>query len=97
MNEATLFMDGDSQAVRLPDGFRLPGTTVRVTRSGQGLLLEPIAEAAPTPERIKAILAELDRLAEEHGPFMPEGRNQPVMPPPDDIASFDDVFRDDLP
>ena len=85
---ATLFMDGDSQAVRLPDAFRLPGTAVRVTRSGDGVLLEPIAEA-PTPERIRAILAEIDALSDE--PFMPEGRNQPPMPPPDDVASFDDI------
>lgn len=85
---ATLFMDGDHQAVRLPDGFRLPGTAVRVTRSGDGVLLAPIPEA-PTPERIRAIFAELDRLAEAHGPFMPEGRNQPSMPPPEDL--FDDL------
>ena len=89
MDEATLFMDGDSQAVRLPDGFRLPGTAVRVTRSGRGLLLEPIAERVPTPDEIRAILAEIDALSDE--PFMPEGRNQPAMPPPDDIDSFDDI------
>lgn len=38
----TLFMNGGSQAVRLPKGFRLPGTTVRVSRQAAGVLLEPM-------------------------------------------------------
>lgn len=44
----TVFMNGRSQAVRLPKEFRLSGTTVSVRRLGDGILLEPIkAEAWP--------------------------------------------------
>ncbi|MCB1758101.1 MAG: AbrB/MazE/SpoVT family DNA-binding domain-containing protein, partial [Gammaproteobacteria bacterium] len=38
---AKIFMHGRSQAVRLPKEFRLPGKEVRVSRLGQGVLLEP--------------------------------------------------------
>jgi antitoxin VapB len=41
---ATLFMNGGSQAVRLLKEFRLPGTLVRVSRQGTGVLLEPIGK-----------------------------------------------------
>ena len=82
---AKLFMHGRSQAVRLPKEFRLPGTQVRVTRSGRGILLEPLAS---TPEEIRAIFAEIDALSDE--PFMPEGREQPAMPPDDDTNPFDE-------
>ena len=36
------FMRGRNQAVRLPNGFRLPGTEVRVTRMGRKIVLEPV-------------------------------------------------------
>jgi antitoxin VapB len=39
---ARLFNHGRGQAVRLPKGFRLPGTEVRVRKVGRGVLLEPI-------------------------------------------------------
>jgi virulence-associated protein VagC len=39
---AKLFKYGGGQAVRLPKGFRMPGTEVRVRRIGRGVLLEPI-------------------------------------------------------
>ena len=80
---AKLFMHGRSQAVRLPKAFRLPGRQVRVTRSGHGVLLEPLAS---TPEEIRAIFAEIDALSNE--PFMPESREQPAMPRDDDVDSF---------
>ncbi|MFE0755884.1 antitoxin [Inquilinus sp. NPDC058860] len=69
---ARLFRHGRSQAVRLPKEFRLPGEAVRVTRVGNGVLLEPIETD------IEAWFASLDRFAEE--PFMPDGREQPTMP-----------------
>jgi antitoxin VapB len=85
---AKLFMHGRSQAVRLPKEFRMPGTEVRVRRVGRGVMLEPMTKM--TPEAVKAILDELDRLSDE--PFMPEGRQQPPMPDMRDIN-----FDDDLP
>jgi antitoxin VapB len=77
---AKIFMHGRSQAVRLPKEFRLPGKEVRVSRVGKGVLLEPIETD------MKAWFAELDALrAAAGGEFMPEGRQQPPMPPPEDI------------
>jgi antitoxin VapB len=72
---AKIFQHGRSQAVRLPKEFRLPGVEVQVRRVGRGVLLEPIDE----PFDVKAWFAKLDEYLDE--PFMPEGREQPPMPP----------------
>jgi antitoxin VapB len=72
---AKLFKHGRSQAVRLPKEFRMSGTEVRVRRIGRGVLLEPI----DAPFDTKAWFAKLDEYLDE--PFMPEGRQQPPMPP----------------
>lgn len=69
---AKLFANGQSQAVCLPREFRFPGTEVRVTRHGRGVLLEPV-EA-----NVDDWLAALDRFAAE--PFMTDGRHQPAAP-----------------
>jgi antitoxin VapB len=69
---AKLFLNGRSQAVRLPFEFRFPGTEVRISRQGRGVLLEPIAPS------VDDWFAELDQYAAE--PFMPDGRNQPAAP-----------------
>jgi virulence-associated protein VagC len=42
---AKLFKNGRSQAVRLPVEFRFEGSEVRVSRVGNGVLLEPVAPA----------------------------------------------------
>ncbi len=39
---AKLFRTGRSQAVRLPKEFRFKGTEVRIRRSGNSVVLEPI-------------------------------------------------------
>jgi antitoxin VapB len=77
---AKLFTHGRSQAVRLPKEFRLPGKEVRVRRVGRGVLLEPIETD------LQAWFARLDAYGDEV--FMPEGREQPPMPPP--RAIFDE-------
>jgi antitoxin VapB len=69
---AKIFAHGRSQAVRLPKAFRLPGNEVRVSRHGNGVLLEPMIAD------VQAWFAALDELADE--PFMPGGREQPPMP-----------------
>jgi len=74
---AKIFKHGRSQAVRLPAAFRLPGDRVRVRRVRKGVILEPLATD------IDAWFAELDRFADV--PFMEEGRQQPPMPPPEDL------------
>ena len=75
--KAKLFMHGRSQAVRLPKAFRLPGTAVRVRRMGNGVLLEPMEFD------VKAWLARLNSYRDV--PFMEEGREQPEMPPDEDL------------
>ena len=74
---AKIFMHGRSQAVRLPKEFRLSGERVRVRRVEGGILLEPM-EAD-----VEAWFAGLDRFADT--PFMEEGRNQPLMPEPEEL------------
>jgi antitoxin VapB len=71
---ATLFKNGGSQAVRLPQEFRFSGNRVRVRRQGNGVLIEPLYE------NVKDWFAALDKYA--HEPFMLEGRQQPPMPTP---------------
>ena len=39
---AKLFRNGNSQAVRLPQEFRFPGTEVRIRREGDAIVLEPM-------------------------------------------------------
>lgn len=43
---AKLFLNGGSQAVRLPKEFRFDGAEVRVRRVGNGVLIEPLAASA---------------------------------------------------
>jgi antitoxin VapB len=78
---AKLFTHGRSQAVRLPKEFRFPGKEVRVRRVGRGVLLEPIATSAAD---IRAVFAKLARYHDI--PFMEDGRQQPPMPPSDDVS-----------
>ena len=72
---AKLFKRGRSQAVRLPDEFRMPGKEVRVRRVGRGVLLEPLE----APFDVAAWFAKLDEYLDE--PLMPEGRQQPPLRP----------------
>ena len=55
---AKLFKNGRSQAVRLPMEFRLPGSEVRIRRSGRAVVLEPIASTGWP----KAYFSDLRRL-----------------------------------
>lgn len=73
---AKLFRNGRSQAVRLPREFRFSGDRVRVRRVEGGVLLESVLSTAEW-------FAGLDRFASV--PFMPEGREQPDMPPDRDV------------
>jgi len=69
---AKLFINGRSQAVRLPREFRFEGDRVRIRRVREGVLLEPIVLDN------KKWFEDLDRYNSE--PFMPEGREQPITP-----------------
>ncbi|HSS97814.1 MAG TPA: hypothetical protein VLK33_12325 [Terriglobales bacterium] len=69
---AKLFVNGSSQAVRLPREFRFDGDRVRVRRVPQGVLLEAIAP------NMAQWFEDLDGMNSE--PFMPTGRRQPKPP-----------------
>jgi len=43
---AKLFLNGRSQAVRLPQEYRFKGTEVRIRREGDRVILEPLAPTA---------------------------------------------------
>ena len=74
---AKLFMNGRSQAVRLPKEFRLPGTEVRISRMGSGVLLQPIQFD------VDAWFARLDAYGDE--PFLTEGIDDPPLVEPENI------------
>jgi antitoxin VapB len=69
---AKLFLNGRSQAVRLSQEFRFEGDRVRIRRTDQGVLLEPLIPNA------SSWFDELDRFNLE--PFMPKRRKQPITP-----------------
>ncbi len=77
--DAKLFWNGRSQAVRLPKEFRFEGDSVRISRVGNGVLLEPSAPAKKTREQsIEEWFAEIDALRAD--PIFPEGRKQNLAP-----------------
>jgi antitoxin VapB len=47
---AKLIIDGEEQAVLLPEGFEFNGDEVRINKIGDKVILEPI-EAAPDARR----------------------------------------------
>jgi len=67
---AKLFQNGNSQAVRLPKEFRIPGTEVKIYKRGNQVILEPIE---PTWDSL------FESLSEFPDDFLKDGRNQPSM------------------
>ena len=57
-SRARLFRNGRSQAVRLPQGFRLPGTEVLIRWDGPRIVLEPVADSGLPLE----LWGDIDRL-----------------------------------
>lgn len=68
--KAKLFQSGNSQAVRLPKEFRLPGKTVTIKKHGKGLLIQP--EEVPEDHPWKNLFAVYGSIPD----FMAEGRDQ---------------------
>jgi antitoxin VapB len=68
---AKLFLNGRSQAVRLPKEFRFHSDRVHVRRVSTGVLLEPVLDP-------QEWFARLDRVG--GGEFLESGRNQPSAP-----------------
>ena len=75
---AKLFLNGRSQAVRLPKEFRFEGKEVRVSHVHGGVLLEPIEVEEQKPWRsLEELYARFS--SEEADPIFPNGREQPEM------------------
>lgn len=70
METAKLFKNGNSQAVRLPKAFRVPGNEVKIFKKGNQIILEPIETTWDSL---------IDSLKEFPEDFMEDGRNQPGM------------------
>ncbi len=70
MKTAKLFRNGNSQAVRLPKEFRMPGEMVKISKKGNQIILEPLETTWD---------ALFESLQDFPNDFMQEGRNQPPM------------------
>lgn len=67
MQTAKLFLNGRSQAVRLPKAFRFEGITeVLIERDGERVILSP--GKRPSIERLIAALNEFDSFPEREQP-----------------------------
>ena len=60
---AKIFTHGRSQAVRLPKEFRFEGKEVHVSRVGDKVILEPVAEKPADPDALWAALDALGAAA----------------------------------
>jgi len=70
METAKLFQNGNSQAVRLPKEFRMPGDMVKISQKGNQVILEPLETTWDS------LFESLGDFPED---FMETGRNQPDM------------------
>ena len=73
-------MDGGVQVIRIPAGFHIDGEEVTLHRAGTALLIEPVPSKRRSWEEWSE---DFDKYRGEV--FMPEGREQPPMPPPFDV------------
>lgn len=81
MDTAKLFINGRSQAIRLPKAYRFEGDEVYIKRVAQGVLLIP---------KDKTIWSVWERnLNQYDGPFMAD-RDQPEAQ--QDRAGLDEIF-----
>ena len=73
MQTAKLFLNGRSQAVRLPKAFRFEGVTeVLIERDGDRVILSP--GKRPSIERLIAALSEFDAFPERIQPVAADPR-----------------------
>lgn len=69
--KAALFMNGGSQAVRLPKELRFEGSAVRMWKEGGRVIIEPLEKRQWSPgfwEQLEALAAEADLEAPERLP-----------------------------
>ena len=76
MNVGTvrIFTSGNSQAIRLPKKFRLPGQTARIERKGKSLVITPEEDAWERFERGVAGMSGLWEGFERNQQEVPEQR-----------------------
>ena len=79
---AKLFVNGHSQAVRLPKEFRFEGKEVAIRRVGDAVVLTPLVN------RWTAMFEQLDQLGLSDD-FMADREQPPVQ----ERAGLDDLFR----
>ena len=73
MQSAKLFLNGRSQAVRLPKAFRFDGMTeVFIERDGDRVILHPTRR--PSIERLIAALNDFEALTDRAQPLQPDQR-----------------------
>ena len=74
---ARLFWYGRSQAVRLPEEFRMAGNEVRIRKSGSAVILEPIAMDWGWLDDVAGNFSD---------DFFSAGRDQPPLPTDRDMG-----------
>jgi len=77
--EAELFESDGRQAVRLPTGIHLEGTTVKVRHIDGGIVIEtkpPILDRKRTSDEVRAMFDYIDRLGADD--LFPNGREQGI-------------------
>ena len=73
MQTAKIFLNGRSQAVRLPKPFRFEGLTeVYIERDGDRIILSPARK--PSVERLISALAEFEAFPERAQPALADPR-----------------------
>lgn len=73
MHTAKLFLNGRSQAVRLPKAFRFEGITeVQIERDGDAIILRP--PKRPSIERLIAALNEFENFPDREQPTQADTR-----------------------
>ena len=76
MKKAKVFINGKSQAVRLPMEFRFKCSEVSVSRLGSGVVLEPISNSwKDLFEIIKSISTNDELFLDDRKDFTPQQRN----------------------
>lgn len=74
MTAAKLFLNGRSQAVRLPKAFRFEGVTeVFIERDGDRVILSPVRR--PSIERLIDALGQFESVPDRQQPALPDQRN----------------------
>ncbi len=93
MKRAKLFMNGRSQAVRLPKEFRMPGTEVSIERRGDEIVLKPVPSTPTSNGRplrtmgdLIHYIADVGPVSEQFATAVREYREWTRQQPPRDIS-----------